>query len=324
MLSGIRRRIKVTPQRFTALAFTSLALLTLIVATGAGVRLTASGLGCQTWPNCVAGQVTVPADLHSLIEFGNRALSGLISIFVLITAVASLLRQPFRRDLAILAWTLPLGVFVQAALGALSVKSELAWEWVSAHFIVSMVIQVFAILLAWRSLHAPGERPRSGDRLAVWSIRVLPVLTALVLISGVGVTASGPHAGGYAGQTVSPRFAPKPSGSLEWVLARHGRAADLLGIAAIAVWLLLWRRRASRELRVNSTVFVVLVGIQGLIGSIQWHNQLPAELVWLHVLFALFCWSSALWFCMAAGRLRPRTDTAAASASYANRPANAS
>lgn len=270
------------------------------------------------------GRITLPADLHSFIEFGNRILSGLISIVVLLTAVAALRRRPFRRDLALLAWCLPLGAAIQAALGAMSVKSDLAWEWVLAHFATSMIIQIFAVLLVWRSIHAPGSRPASSDRAIVWSIRGLLVLTAAAWISGMGATAAGPHAGGHPGQSVSPRFEPVENGSLGWVVERHGRAADLLGIAAIAVWILLWRRRASREMMINATLFIALVGIQGLIGSIQWHNHLPAELVWAHVLFSALCWSSALWFCLTAGRLRPRSERTSQTAVYATSPLSAS
>lgn len=323
-LSAKTNGFTVTERQFTGFAIFAAAMLTLIIATGAAVRLTDSGLGCETWPNCMPGQLALPADLHSFIEFGNRVLSGLVSIAVLLTAIASLRRRPFRRDLAILAWLLPLGAGIQAGLGAMSVKSELAWEWVVAHFATSMIIQIFAVLLVWRSMHESGSRPRSSDRSIVWSIRGLLVLTAAAWISGMGVTAAGPHAGGHPGQTVSPRWEPYSGGSLEWAVHRHGRAADLLGILAVGVWILLWRKRASKELRINASVFIVLVGIQGLIGSIQWREQLPAELVWAHVLFAALCWSSALWFCFTAGRLTPREERSPAAARYENAPANAS
>jgi cytochrome c oxidase assembly protein subunit 15 len=313
----------VTPKQFNVIAISAVALLTLIIATGAGVRLTDSGLGCESWPTCRPGQLAVPTDLHSLIEFGNRMLSGLITFIVLGAAIAAMRRRPRRKDLIWLAWALPAGAFTQAVLGALSVKSDLGYGWVAAHFATSMVITIFGVLLVWRCLHEPGSRPRSGDRLTVWSIRALLVLTAAAWISGMGVTATGPHAGGHAGQEVSPRWEPKSSGSLEWAVHRHGRVADLLGILAVGVWILLWRRRASRELRINATVFVGLVGIQGLIGSIQWHNQLPAELVWLHVVFATLCWISALWFCFTAGTLKPRTEPSA-QPRYENAPLNAS
>ena len=313
----------VTPKQFTVIAIAAATLLTLIIATGAAVRLSDSGLGCASWPTCRPGQLAVPTDLHSLIEFGNRMLSGIVTFVALGAAILSTRRRPYRRDLVWLTWALPAGAFVQAALGALSVKSDLSYGWVAAHFATSMVLTIFCVLLIWRCLHEPGSRPRGDDRLTVWSIRALLVLTAAAWISGIGVTASGPHAGGHAGQTVSPRWEPRSSGSLEWAVHRHGRAADLLGIVAVGVWIMLWRRRASRQLRINSTVFVGVVGIQGLIGSIQWHSHLPAELVWFHVVFATLCWISALWFCFTAGTLQPRTEPAA-KPRYENAPLNAS
>lgn len=326
MISRLREKTNgftVTPKQFTAIAIGAVALLTLIIFTGAGVRLSDSGLGCESWPTCRAGQLTVPTDMHSLIEFGNRMLSGIITFVVLGAAIAAMRRRPFRKDLAWLAWSLPAGAMVQAVLGMLSVKSDLGYGWVMAHFATSMIIAIFCVLLVWRSIHEPGERPRSTDRSIVWSIRALVVLTAAAWISGMGATAAGPHAGGHADQAVAPRWEPKESGSLEWVVHRHGRAADLLGIVAVGVWLLLWRKKASRELRLNSTIFVVLVGIQGLIGSIQWNQHLPAELVWLHVVFASLCWLSALWFCCVAGRLEPREQREPARG-YDKKPLNAS
>lgn len=326
MLSRLREKTNgftVTPGQFKVIAISAVTLLTVIIATGAGVRLTDSGLGCESWPTCRPGQIAVPTDLHSLIEFGNRMISGIITFVVLGAAIAAMRRRPRRRDLVWLSWALPAGAFIQAALGALSVKSDLGYGWVMAHFATSMIITIFGMLLIWRVYYEPGQRPRSNDRLSVWSIRALLVMTAAAWISGMGATAAGPHAGGHADQTVSPRWEPKTSGSLEWVVHRHGRVADLLGILAVGVWFLLWRRKASRELRINSTIFVVLVGIQGLIGSIQWHNQLPAELVWLHVVFATLCWISALWFCFTAGRLEPREQTQSAGA-YEKKPLNAS
>lgn len=320
MLSRLREKTNgftVTPRQFNVIAITAVTMLTLIIATGAGVRLSDSGLGCESWPTCQPGQLAVPTDLHSLIEFGNRVISGLITFVVLGAAIAAMRRRPRRKDLVWLAWALPVGAFVQAGLGAMSVKSELGWEWVMAHFATSMILTIFGVLLIWRCLHEPGSRPRSKDRADVWMIRGLLVLTAAAWISGMGATAAGPHAGGHADQTVSPRWEPKSSGSLEFVVHRHGRVADVLGLLAVFVWVWLWRRKASKELRINATVFVVLVGIQGLIGSVQWSEQLPAELVWLHVIFATLCWISALWFCCVAGRLEPREQREPAAAAPA-------
>ncbi len=310
----------VTPEQFTKIAFVGVLMLTLIVATGSGVRLTDSGLGCPDWPRCY-GKAYPPADLNSILEFGNRVLSGLVGLGTFLVAFAAMRRRPYRRDLALLAWFLPLGAMIQAVLGALSVESELKYEWVMAHFTGSMIIAIAGVALIWRSMHEPGSRPRSDDKLAVWSIRGLVVFTAAAWISGMATTAAGPHAGGNPGEV--DRWEPRGGDSLEWVVHRHGRVADVLGILAVGVWLLLWRRKASRELRLNSTIFVVLVGIQGLIGSIQWNQQLPAELVWLHVIFGTLCWISALWFACVAGRLRPADEREEARSDYERTPLSA-
>ncbi|MBJ7458529.1 MAG: heme A synthase [Thermoleophilaceae bacterium] len=312
MFSRLREKtdgFTVTPEQFTKIAFVGVLMLTLIVATGSAVRLSNSGLGCPDWPRCY-GKAYPPADLHSIVEFGNRVLSGLVTLGVFAAAFAAMRRRPYRRDLTLLAWCLPLGALIQAVLGALSVESELQYEWVMAHFTGSMIIAIAGVALIWRSMHEPGSRPRSEDRLAVWSIRGLLVMTAAAWISGMATTAAGPHAGGDPGSVA--RWEPRGGDSLEWVVHRHGRVADVLGILAVLVWLLLWRRGASRELRLNSTIFVVLLGIQGLIGSIQWNQQLPAELVWLHVVFGTLCWISALWFTCVAGRIEPRPENARA------------
>jgi cytochrome c oxidase assembly protein subunit 15 len=232
-------------------------------------------------------------------------------------------RRPRRTDLIVLAWLLPFGALCQAVLGAFTVESELQYGWVMAHFGLSMLITVVGVVLVWRSMHEPGERAPSEDKLATWSIRGLVVVTAATWLSGTATTAAGPHAGGKPGEI--ERWEPKGSGSLEWMVHRHGRFADLLGLLAIAVWVLLWRRKASRELRLNATIFVVLVGIQGLIGSIQWQEQLPEELVWMHVLFATLCWVSVLWFCCVAGPLKKQTaPVVERDLAYDRKPLNAS
>ena len=307
-MSRLRERTNgytLTPTQFARVAMFALVVLTLIVLSGAAVRLTASGLGCPDWPRCY-GKVYPPLNTHSMIEFGNRAFSGLVTLGVLAAAIGAMRRRPYRRDLAIWAWLLPLGAFTQALLGMLTVESELAWYWVASHFMLSMVMMVAAVALAWLSRHEPGDRPRATDRVTTWSIRALVPLTFAAVVSGVFATAAGPHAGGEAGEV--DRWQPRAGESLEWIVHRHGRVADILGILVVVTWVLLWRRKAPRELFLKTTVFAGLVGIQGLIGSIQWDQQLPAELVWLHVAFATLTWIGALWLGFSAGRLAPATE----------------
>src|ERR1700737_3826791 len=109
----MRERLAVTPAGYRRVTYAALAALTLIVLTGAAVRLTGSGLGCPDWPKCY-GKALPPLSGHALIEFGNRALSGLVGVMTIVAAVFAFTRRPFRRDLAILAVSLPLGVVGQA------------------------------------------------------------------------------------------------------------------------------------------------------------------------------------------------------------------
>ncbi|MFY9265239.1 MAG: COX15/CtaA family protein [Solirubrobacterales bacterium] len=297
----------VTPRQYARIAVFALAVLILIVLSGAAVRLTASGLGCPDWPRCY-GRAYPPLNTHSMIEFGNRVFSGFVTIAVLAAAIGAMRRRPYRRDIAVWAWLLPLGAFTQAALGAYTVESELAYGWVMAHFTLSMVMMIAAVTLVWKASREPGRREPGGDNLSVWAVRTLVPLTFLTILSGVTATAAGPHAGGEPGQV--DRFEPKGGYSLEWIVERHGRLADVLGILAVVVWIVLWRRSAPRALRISATIFAILIGLQGLIGSIQWQLELPAELVWLHVVLATFSWVAALWMMMIAGV--PRTDRAVA------------
>src|SRR5436305_11431242 len=148
----MRQRLAVNEDQFRKLAYATLVALTLIVLTGAAVRLTDSGLGCPDWPRC-HGKVLPPLSGHALIEFGNRALSGAVGVVAVAAAVLALLRRPFRRDLAVLAWLLPLGVLAQAVLGGYTVKEHLAPGFVMGHFGLSMAILIAAVALAWRSAH---------------------------------------------------------------------------------------------------------------------------------------------------------------------------
>jgi len=303
----MRDRLAVTPLQYRRVAYVTLAALTLIVLTGAAVRLTGSGLGCPDWPKCY-GKALPPISTHALIEFGNRALSGLVGVMTIVAAVLAFTRRPFRRDLAVLAVLLPLGVVAQAVLGGFTVREHLAPGFVMAHFALSMIVLVGAVTLAWRSAHEPGARPRSGDRVSIWSIRALAPLGALTIFAGTAATAAGPHAGGSPGQRIHRLHFQGPA-TLQWVIHRHATIAALFGIAVVAVWLLR-RRGTSQQAELEPlTVLGVLLAAQGLVGSVQYELQLPADMVWVHVTLATVTWVVMLWAVASAGRLAPRSAT---------------
>jgi cytochrome c oxidase assembly protein subunit 15 len=299
----MRDRLRISPHLYATVALVALAALTLIVLTGAAVRLTGSGLGCPDWPKCYGGTVP-PLDTHAVIEYGNRLLTGFVGIAVIAASALAWFRQPFRGHLALFGALLPLGVVCQAILGALVVKYHLAPGLVMGHFILSMLLLDASFALAWCARYEPGERRASSDRLGVWAVRALVPLGQLTILAGTIATGSGPHAGAHEGELVH-RFDFEGTGTLEWVVQRHSAIAAAFGIAAIGVWFLLRRpggdRRAARPL----SAVIGLLALQGAVGGVQWALELPSEIVWLHVALATVTWLAMLWTVAAAGRLEP-------------------
>ncbi len=300
----MRKRLQITPRQYQRVAVIALGSLSVIVLTGAGVRLTGSGLGCPDWPKCYGGTVP-PLDTHAVIEYANRLFTGLVGLAVIAASLLSFFRRPYRWHLAVFGALLPLGVIGQAILGALVVKHHLAPGLVMGHFILSMILLDAAFALAWCSSFEPGERRASSDRLGVWAVRGLIPLGQLTILAGTISTASGPHAGANGNQLVK-RFDFEGTGTLEWVVQRHAAIAALFGIGAIAVWLLLRRGggdpRAARPLG----LVIGLLALQGAIGAIQWGLELPGEIVWLHIAVATVTWLAMLLTVAVAGRLEPR------------------
>jgi cytochrome c oxidase assembly protein subunit 15 len=297
----MRDRLRITPQLYATVAMVALGALSLIVLTGAAVRLTGSGLGCPDWPKCY-GQTVPPLDTHAVIEYGNRLLTGFVGFAVIAASVLAWFRQPFRGHLALFGALLPLGVIGQAILGALVVKYHLAPGLVMSHFILSMLLLDASFALAWCARYEPWERRRSSDRLGVWAVRSLIPLGQLTILAGTIATAAGPHAGDHDGELVH-RFDFKGTGTLEWVVQRHAVLATVFGLATIGVWLLLRRpggdRRAIRPL----TAVIALLALQGLVGGVQWSLELPPEIVWVHIALAIATWLAMLWTVATAGRL---------------------
>jgi cytochrome c oxidase assembly protein subunit 15 len=299
----VRARFSVSPIQYRRAAYVALAALSVIVLTGAAVRLTDSGLGCPDWPKCY-GKALPPLSSHALIEFSNRAVSGLVGVIAVLVFALAFFRRPFRRDLAWLALTLPLGVMAQAVLGGFTVREHLAPGFVMAHFALSMIVLIGAVALAWRAAHEPGARRRSTDRPGVWSARLLLPLGALAIFAGTAVTAAGPHSGGVSGQRVH-RLTFRGADTLTWLVHRHATIAALFGVAVIGVWLL-HRRRGSEQLLEPLTVLGVLLAAQGLVGSVQYELRLPSDIVWVHIALATASWLALLWVVAVAGRLVPK------------------
>src|SRR3954447_14991860 len=187
--SARRERFTITEERYRLIAYVALVTLTLIIFTGAAVRLTGSGLGCSQWPNCNDGRLLPELSSHTLIEFGNRMVTGVVGLPCILAAVGAFRLRPFRRDLVAPALVLPLGVVAQAVLGGLTVIFDLSWEMVIAHYLLSAALLVAGAVLVWRAHREPGAPRPVNARAPVLATRLLAVFGAYVVAAGTFATA---------------------------------------------------------------------------------------------------------------------------------------
>jgi heme a synthase len=253
-----------------------------IVVTGGLVRLTGSGLGCPTWPQCVPGSFTpVPHQaqgFHKLIEFGNRSLTGVVGVAALLVIVAVWRWAPGRRALLRIS-VLPLvGVMLQAILGGITVLTGLNPAIVAAHFLASMALVSLSAYLLYRV----GEGDGAPVALARNEIRSLARVTAglgvVILLLGTVVTGSGPH----SGDANTPRFG-FDARTISWL---HADAVMLF--AGLVVAVLLAVRLTTTDPRPRKAWHIVLgvTVLQGLVGYTQYLTGLPEVLVLVHMLGA--------------------------------------
>ena len=254
-----------------------------IVVTGGLVRLTGSGLGCPTWPQCVPGSFTPIAHqaqgIHKLIEFGNRTLTGVVIAAGVAVILAVWKLAPGRRALLRLS-TLPLlGVVAQAVLGGLTVLTGLNPSLVAGHFLLSMVIVAISTLLLYRA----GEGDAAASPLVRAEVttlaRVTVALGAVVLALGTVVTGSGPHSGDAAHPT---RFGFDPR-SVSWL---HADAVTLFAGLVVAVVVAVRLTDSPGPAR---RAWLAVLGVtlaQGVIGYAQYFTGLPEAVVALHMLGA--------------------------------------
>ena len=307
----MRERLAVSPRTYFRISAVALGALTLIVFTGAAVRVTGSGLGCPSWPNCYSnGRLVAETDSHALIEFGNRTLTSFVALAAIGAGLLAFCRRPFRRDLAVLAVLLPVGVVAQAVLGGLTVVYGLAPGYVMGHYGLSMLILIAAGALAWRARPAfETSREPAADQATARAVWALFALGALTIFAGTAATAAGPHAGGSGTGDVVHRLDFRGAGTLSWLINRHGWLAAALGVLAVATWWLARRRGAERELRTRLQRICLLMALQGAVGMLQYRLELPAEIVWVHVAIATLLWVGIVLAAMQVGP--PRREAAA-------------
>jgi heme a synthase len=270
--------------RIRRLAVASLIGQTLLVVTGGAVRLTASGLGCPTWPRCTTDSLvnTPEMGIHGFIEFGNRLLTfALAAVAALMLVYLWNLRKE-RKDLFLLALGLLASIPAQAVIGGVTVLTNLNPWVVGLHFLVSMALVVFATLLVNRAFGRTGRFLAS--RPAALPAALRPVTSAVALFSavavmlGVVVTGAGPHAGD----------ADAPRNDLDWDLFSHIHAvpAYLVTAGTLVALVLVFRRGIKGPFRTAVLALLGVTVLQAIIGFTQYYNGIPALLVAAHMLGA--------------------------------------
>ena len=295
-------RFTVTPEQYRLVAYAALIVCTMIVFTGAAVRVTGSGLGCPDWPRCDGTSLTPELSSHALIEFGNRLLTAVVGLPCIAAALLAWRRRPFRRDIALVALLLPLGVAAQAVLGGLTVIYGLDPSWVIGHFLLSMLLLIACVALVWKARYEPETRPPGADKLTRWAIRGLVAFGGITLAAGTVATAAGPHAGGDGTGDVVPRLDFRGAETFDWAIHQHGAIATVLGLAAVGIWFLARARGVSKVTQDSLTAVCVLLACQGVVGAAQYAMEVPATMVWIHVVLAGLTWLALLWAAASSGQ----------------------
>lgn len=289
-LKGLLRRawsLSATPGFCRRSAALAVAALAVGIVSGGAVRLSGSGLGCSDWPNCTSTSIVAPLHYHAWVEFGNRLVTVLLTLGIVLVALAAFRRRPRRRDLVALSGGLVAGIFAEVVLGGETVLHKLAPPFVMAHFLLAVALLVDVVVLYHRA-----RQPEEADGPPAGRARLLPArrlvkpahvaasrcmlaLTFVVVVLGTVVTSTGPHAGAPG----VPRF----GFSLHTVAQLHGTSVEvLLALTVATLWSMHRSRVAPAVLRRGEVLLVVLIS-QAAVGYSQYLSGDPVLLVGLHI-----------------------------------------
>ncbi|MCU1437794.1 MAG: hypothetical protein JWP66_881 [Naasia sp.] len=282
-LSWLAERVELGPRALRWGTTAALIASILIIITGGVVRVTGSGLGCPTWPECSAGSIATTPELgiHGLIEFTNRALTGVLVAAVGWAILAARLQRPRQRVLTRLAWSQFWLVVVNAIAGGISVLAELNPWVVAMHFLLAIAL-LATTTLTWHRARQSAQAVvlPASDGVLAWA---LTGATFVLIVIGTTVTGSGPHSGDSA---------DVPRMGFNWIAVTVVHGVLAVVVMALAVALLL-RLRRPPEAAVARRRVVTLLGVlalQGLIGVVQSLIGLPEALVVLHLLGSALVW----------------------------------
>ena len=253
-----------------------------IIVTGAIVRLTGSGLGCPTWPNCAPGSLVPVASqvegFHKYIEFGNR----LLTFVVILASVAVLLISVFSKNKKIIIWsTLPLiGTLLQAVLGGITVLTGLNPFTVMFHFLLSIILVAISTIIY--KFWAVTKPTKISSTLIKNYIKFFSLIGFIVIVLGTITTGSGPH----SGDEIATRF------NIDTRIIAWIHADSVLLFIGLLIGLIILSRtnQELKSLSKNLNTLFILCIVQGFIGYTQWFTNLPWVLVGFHVLGSVLIW----------------------------------
>ncbi|MGP3981480.1 COX15/CtaA family protein [Streptomyces sp. KR80] len=284
-LAFIAHRWAPAPRTLQRAALAALVMSVVIVVTGGAVRLTGSGLGCDTWPGCSDDSLVATPEmgLHGAIEFGNRMLTYVLCAAVGWSIIAARASKPWRRSLTRLGWAQFWVVLSNAVLGGITVKTGLNPYSVAGHFVLATILITLTTVTWQRTREGDASpRPLVGPRVRqlAWT---LAAVTAVLVLIGTVVTGAGPHAGDSS--EVERIQVP-----WETVARLHAASAwAVVGLAAL-LWIVLRVVDAPGVPQARTRDLLLVLLSQGAIGYAQYLTELPEVLVGVHMLGSCLVW----------------------------------
>jgi len=287
VLDPLRAKLRVPRAALVASSGAALVASVLIALGGGVVRVTGSGLGCPTWPQCTAGSLTTTPELgiHGLIEFGNRAITGLLCLTVVAVVITAVLQPKPEKAVVRTAWAQLALVVVNAVVGGITVLVDLNPWMVALHFVAAMGL-LTTTTLTWHHLRQPAGTPPTPAAARALAFATTAV-TGVLIVFGTMTTGSGPHSGDSAD-------VPRMGFVWEHITIVHGVLGSLTLILGVALWLVLARALPGQIATTRAALFVASVVLQAAVGLVQSLTALPNWMVIVHVMLAAVVWIGAL------------------------------
>ncbi|MEV7276361.1 COX15/CtaA family protein [Streptomyces sp. NPDC093111] len=288
-LAFIAQRWTPSPRTLRRAALSAVVMSVVIIVTGGAVRLTGSGLGCDTWPKCTDDSLIVTAEqgFHGFVEFGNRMLTYVLSAAVGWAITAARSTKPRRRALTRLGWAQFWIVMSNAVIGGITVWMGLNPWTVAGHFLAANALLTVAVITWHRTGEGDGSpKPRVPGpvRKLSWAI---VLVSALLIALGTTVTGAGKHAGDSSDVPRMP---------WDWTNAAHIHAIAAWAVCALAVamWLVLRVVDAPDDTRARARDLLIVLLAQGAVGYVQYFTGVPEVMVAAHMLGSSLMWIAVL------------------------------